>query len=139
MEKVNTLRHKGFETDFYVTSKVKEFLDDRGMDPSDIRETQNTWEWYEAFLFEVMDSDPDNESYMYPHGGREEEWSPEKIEGKEFKVVYNEVIERWVEEGPEGIEEDFEYDESKYITDSLSTMYPEDGKPFSVKAKVLKK
>ncbi|MFW5903060.1 MAG: hypothetical protein ACOCTT_04180 [archaeon] len=47
-KKINTLEHKDFKTDFYITDKVKEFLEDKGIEPGEIKEIKDTWIWYEA-------------------------------------------------------------------------------------------
>ncbi len=74
MEKIGEVNYMEFKTEFSLTPKVKEYLENESVSTASL--LPNGWEWYEAELFGVLDDEKKDEKY-----------------GKEFEVIYYGIVE----------------------------------------------
>ena len=119
MRKINTLKYEGFTTDFYVTDKVKKFLDENNVPHEDFLE--DNYHWYEVFLFEQIDEN-----------------TGENKLGKNFKVIYYGIVEKFTDKGEEGFEDNSD-DKGKKIIGNWTSVVSETlkHKSFAINYKIL--
>ena len=123
MKLIETKEYKGFKTEFFLMPKTEKFLLEKGVNIKDY--LMDNFHWYEHIIFDLLDPELD------------ENWSDEKETRKNFKVVFYGIIERWIDKKPKGFIEDFEFDESKVLSDSYMSIHSENKIPFAIKKKIL--
>lgn len=115
MKLIETKEYLGFKTKFFILPKIEKFLIEREVDIKDY--LIDNFHWYEHVLFELLEKESKH---------------------KNFKVVFYGIIEKWVDEKPEGFIEAFKFEESKVLDDSFITIHPKNQKsPFAVRQKIL--
>lgn len=130
MELIETKKYKGFVTEFFITEKVKIYLQEKNISLDKLKQKSDKDNesysfFYEVILFELIDQNNDG--------------LPEEKFGKNFKVVYNGIVTRRDEKGlEEGFEENFDYDESKVISSSDSSIDIPIEPQIVIKEKILK-
>ncbi len=108
MKKIDEIKYKGFKTEFFITEKVKIYLQEKNIPLDKLKQrldndNENYSFFYEVILFEIIDEDEDG--------------IPDEKFGKNFKVVYNGIVTRRGEKSlEEGFEENFDYDKEKVIS-----------------------
>ena len=121
---IETKKHKDFSTEFFVTNSVENFLRENNVPNSDLIE--DTFHWYEHFLFDLIDKDMDGK--------------PEEEFGKEFKVVFYGIIEKWIDKKPEGFSDSVDFSQDKLIGDWVKVISQTDKhKSFGLNFKIFKK
>lgn len=76
MEKIGSIKFQDFETDFFMTPKVKEELEKNKHSFATL--IPGGWVWFETMLFDIIDADEDG--------------VPEEEFGKKFKAIYYGII-----------------------------------------------
>ena len=123
MKLIDTKEYKGFKTEFFLLPKTEKFLLEQEINIKDY--LMDNFHWYEHIMFDLLDPNLD------------ENWSEEKETRKNFKVVFYGIIERWIDQKPEGFIEDFAFDKSKVLNDSHMSIHPENKSPFAIREKIL--
>ncbi len=126
MELIDRKRYGDFKTEFFITPKVKEFLDNSGVALMHYLEQcydLDAFHWYEHYAFDLLDTHPTKE------------WSEKKEKRKNLKVVFNGIVENFSEGKPEGFSDDIEFKESNFLGEDLwKVHFKDDRRPFAVKA-----
>ena len=78
MERIGKLIYQKFETEFKITKKVKEYIENEGISLAIL--IPNAWKFYEVLLFDKLDENQDGE--------------PDKKFGNRFIVIYNGITEK---------------------------------------------
>ena len=123
MEKIETKKYKGYETEFFILPKIKEYIDSKDVKLAEY--ILDDFHWYEHILFDLLDPELD------------EKWNEEKETRKNFKVIFYGIIEKWIDKNPEGFDEDFEYNDESVLSDTHWSIHPDKEKPFAVKYKII--
>ncbi len=115
MIKLDVREYKGFRTEFFITPKVKEFLEEKNIDIKSI--IPNNWYLYEADLFDYTD----------------------EILDKNFKIVYFGIVEKVNKDLTEkGFEEKFNYEEADDLNPKgIALLKIPANPPFAIKYKKL--
>lgn len=87
ISKIGALEFQDFRTEFFITSKVKEFIESCGKSLAIV--IPDAWFWHEVILFDILDS------------------NPTKL-GKNFRVVFYGLITKRDSEGNDFSEEGFQ-------------------------------
>ena len=85
MKKIDEIKYRGFETEFYITGSVKEYFKKNNLDLNRLKQrdksnNENYSFFYEVLLFEKLDENGDG--------------IPDKKFGKNFKVIYYGIIKK---------------------------------------------
>ena len=121
VEKIGDVNFKDFNTEFFLTKKVKDYLEERSISIAVL--LQEGWLWYEATLFDLIDNDEDG--------------IPEEEFGKNFKVIYNGIIEKRdfknnkLKDG--GFMEEVKYNKKYFITSGFTKVNSLNKNEFLVK------
>ena len=128
-EKICDIKYKGFKTEFYITPRVKEYLESKNILPKHLvissEDNDNYSTFYEVYLFELIDENNDG--------------IPDDKFGKNFKVVYYGIVEEMdIDLDEKGFTDDFEYKKEKLLEDCIGSVTETlKSKSFKIKYKIL--